>query len=127
MNLTEKQSQQLLAKHGVYVKEICDKCTKILGVVRFTRKEEPGAWCSRKCRDGAEYKPGLCRGCSASLNGKRKQAKYCSDVCRKRQQARDQLRNPETHIHNKLLTDAILASGYGGSKKSNSGLEIGGN
>ena len=53
MRITEEQSRLLLAKHGVYVTEVCDQCGKILGHVRFTRYGEPGAWCSRLCRDGS--------------------------------------------------------------------------
>lgn len=53
MRLTEAQSRELLAKHGVYVTEVCDKCGKILGHVRFTRYGEKGEWCSQLCRDGA--------------------------------------------------------------------------
>jgi hypothetical protein len=53
MRLTEAQSRALLAKHGVYVTEVCDRCGKILGHVRFTLKDQPGEWCSRQCRDGA--------------------------------------------------------------------------
>jgi len=54
MRLTEEQSGALLAKHGVYVTEACDKCGQILGPVPFTRFREPGVWCSRECRDRAE-------------------------------------------------------------------------
>jgi len=54
MRLTETQSRALLAKHGVYVTEVCDACGKILGHVRFTRYGEPGEWCSRECRDGVQ-------------------------------------------------------------------------
>ncbi len=54
MRLIEPQSRELLAKHGAYVTEVCDKCGKILGHVRFTSYGEPGAWCSRECRDGVE-------------------------------------------------------------------------
>lgn len=52
MRLTEAQGRELLAKHGVYVTEVCDKCGKILGHVRLTRFGEKGEWCSRECRDG---------------------------------------------------------------------------
>jgi len=52
MQLTESQSRELLQKHGVYVTEVCDKCGKIPGHIRFTRFGEQGEWCSRKCRDG---------------------------------------------------------------------------
>jgi hypothetical protein len=52
MRLTEAQSRELLAKHGVYVTEACEKCGKLLCHVRFTRYGELGEWCSQLCRDG---------------------------------------------------------------------------
>lgn len=48
--LTVQQSHELLAKHGCYVTEACDKCGQLLGPVRYTRKGEEGMWCSRECR-----------------------------------------------------------------------------
>ena len=60
MRVAEAQSRALLAKHGVYVTEVCDKCAKILGPVRFARNDEQGEWCSRLCRDGFEHKAGSC-------------------------------------------------------------------
>jgi hypothetical protein len=84
VRLTEAQSRELLRKHGVYAREACDKCGQILGHVRFTRFGEKGEWCSRLCRDGVEHKAGACRGCGASLKGKRKGALFCDDACRKR-------------------------------------------
>jgi hypothetical protein len=53
MKLTEEQSRTLLAKYALYASEACDKCGKILGPVRYKRKDEPGEWCSRLCRNGA--------------------------------------------------------------------------
>jgi hypothetical protein len=116
MRLSEEHSRQLLRTRGVYVTQVCDRCGTILGPVRFTRQGEGGAWCSRACRDGADHKPGLCRGCGVSLAGKRKHARFCSDVCRKRQRVRDLPRNPETPIADKGLTDATSRSGCGGSQ-----------
>jgi hypothetical protein len=83
--LTTQQSHELLAKHGVYAREICEKCRAILGAVRFTRKCEAGEWCSRECRDGEKaHEPRTCKGCRAKLvNGKRRGASYCDDACRK--------------------------------------------
>lgn len=52
MRLTTAQSYALLEKHGSYITEICDKCGKGIGPVRFTRKGDSGVWCSRECRDG---------------------------------------------------------------------------
>ena len=85
MHLTGEQSYELLAKHGIYANEACDRCGQILGPVPFTRKGEPGVWCSRECRDGAEaHAPGTCKGCGAKLpEGKRRGSLYCDDACRK--------------------------------------------
>jgi hypothetical protein len=115
MRLTEEQSRALLAKHGLYVTEACDRCGKLLGPVRFTRSGESGKWCSRLCRDGVEHKVGVCRGCGASLEGKRKGALFCSDVCRMRLRSQIGANNPKTPIQNTPLTDVILASGHGDS------------
>lgn len=113
MQLTEAQSRELLKTHGAYVTAACDKCGLILGHVCYTRRNDPGQWCSKVCRDGVDPKVGVCQGCGVSLAGMRKHARYCSDVCRKRQQARDRRKNPETPIAGKGLTTATSASGYG--------------
>jgi hypothetical protein len=52
VQLAETRSRELLRAHGVYASEACDRCGKILGHVRFTIANEPGAWCSHLCRDG---------------------------------------------------------------------------
>jgi hypothetical protein len=54
MMLFARQSYELLAKHGVFVKECCDRCGQILGPVRFTRQGDAGVWCSRECRGDGE-------------------------------------------------------------------------
>jgi len=54
MFLTTEQSYALLEKHGCYVTEVCDKCSRLLGPVRYTRKGEDGVWCSRECRGDAQ-------------------------------------------------------------------------
>jgi hypothetical protein len=113
MRLTEAQSRELLAKHSVYATEVCDKCGKILGHVRFTRFSQKGEWCSRLCRDGVEHKAGACRGCGASLEGKKKGSIYCDRTCRMRVM-RAEVQNHEKIVNmliqNTPLTDAILAS-----------------
>ena len=84
--LTDSQSYELLASHRVFSREACDKCGQILGAVRYTRRGEAGAWCSRECRDGAQvYVPGTCRACGALLAGLRRGTRYCSDLCRIRE------------------------------------------
>jgi hypothetical protein len=45
---------QLKAERGIYITEACDACGELLGAVRYTRRGEPGVWCSAQCRDGAE-------------------------------------------------------------------------
>jgi hypothetical protein len=54
MRLTTEQSYALLEKHGCYVTEACDKCGRMLGPVRYTRKGEEGVWCSSGCRGDVE-------------------------------------------------------------------------
>jgi len=54
MQLGNLQSYELLAKHAVFAKECCDRCGRMLGPVRFTRRGEDGVWCSRRCRGVAE-------------------------------------------------------------------------
>ena len=54
MLLTVQQSYELLAKHGVFARGICDRCGLALGPVRFTRRSESGVWCSRECRGDGE-------------------------------------------------------------------------
>ena len=44
----------MLASHGCYITEACDKCGTLLGAVRYKRQGEPGEWCSALCRDGIE-------------------------------------------------------------------------
>ncbi|MGC2828320.1 MAG: hypothetical protein WB994_01640 [Candidatus Acidiferrum sp.] len=54
MMLTAQQSYKLLEEHGVFAREICDKCGVVLGAVRFTRGDDAGVWCSRECRGDEE-------------------------------------------------------------------------
>jgi hypothetical protein len=50
MILTSQQGYELLAKHGCYATDCCDRCGQVLGPVRFTRRSKIGIWCSRECR-----------------------------------------------------------------------------
>ena len=99
MRLSTAQSYTLLEKHGCYITEICDRCGKGIGPVRFTRPGESGVWCSRECRDGTKaHEPGTCRHCKAKLpEGKRRGAVFCDDACRKASQRQNgTLRAPAT-------------------------------
>ncbi len=84
MLLTIRQAYELLAKHGMFAREICDKCGRVLGAVRFTRRGDANVWCNRECRDGAEANaPGTCKHCNATLlSGKRKGSRFCDDACK---------------------------------------------
>lgn len=85
MRITTPQAYALLEKYACYVSEACDKCWRVLGAVRFTRKTDSDVWCSRGCRDGVEARTsGICKACRARLpEGKRRGALYCDDACRK--------------------------------------------
>lgn len=50
MKLSLEQSQALLERFGCHVTEACDKCSRLPGPVRYTRKDEARERCSRECR-----------------------------------------------------------------------------
>ena len=50
MLLPIKKIYELLATHGLFAREICDKCGIVLGAVRFTRHGESEVYCARECR-----------------------------------------------------------------------------
>jgi hypothetical protein len=115
--LTEARSCDLLRTDGVYLTRACDQCGTLIHYAnRFTRKDDPGVWCSRECRDGKEaYAPGICKGCGAALVGKRKGATYCGRTCRMRtarKHGQDSQIIVNTRIQNKPLAEPIFASGY---------------
>ena len=56
MMLREEIRRRLLEERGPYVKECCDKCGKLLAEIRYTRRGEPGVFCSRECRGMVEAK-----------------------------------------------------------------------
>ena len=89
VKLNLEQSQKLLQEHGIWITEACDRCGRLLGSVCWTQRGEPGDWCSAECRDGVEAAPHkarqrACRQCGISLQGKRADSEFCSDVHRKR-------------------------------------------
>ena len=81
MKLTRNQSVKLLHDRGIWLTEACDKCGRLLGSVRWTRKDEPGGWCSAGCRDGIKARADdsrTCRECGVPLEGKRADSEFCS-------------------------------------------------
>jgi hypothetical protein len=117
MKLTREQSQKLLRERGIWVTEACDKCRKLLGSVRWTRRGEPGEWCSSLCRDGSPEirRPNskTCRECGGSLTGKRADSEFCDEAHSKRYRRREQSKTaqnreiiPDTPIGKQGLTGA---------------------
>ena len=114
MYLTEDQSRKLVRAHGIFVREVCDKCSRALGPVRWTRPNETGVWCSKVCRDGERQEYGKCRGCGTRLAGKRRDSVYCSRTCRMRsvrKQIRDAGNIVNTSIEKTELIQPKLSSG----------------
>ena len=118
MNLTREQSQELLRERGIWVTEACDKCGRLLGAVRYTRKCEPGEWCSTECREGISVStPTLkadakkCLECRVPLQGKRSDSEFCSRTHLMRHRRKTQTRqncgnSGNTPIGNQGLTGA---------------------
>jgi hypothetical protein len=52
MRIDKVQSEQILELFGVWATAACDRCGNVIGAVRWTRRGEPGEWCSELCRDG---------------------------------------------------------------------------
>jgi len=43
MQLTIKRAYELVTRHGVFARDYCDKCGRLLGAVRFTRNVRPAS------------------------------------------------------------------------------------
>jgi hypothetical protein len=54
MELNTSQVSKLAAEHRIFARYRCDKCGRLLGAVRFTRRGDAGEWCSRECRGDAQ-------------------------------------------------------------------------
>jgi hypothetical protein len=52
MQMTLEQQSKIRAEHDVWVNSVCNGCGQVLAEIRYTHKDEPGEWCSEKCRDG---------------------------------------------------------------------------
>ena len=52
MLLSVELRMQLQRDRGLYVTEACDRCSQLLGPVRFTCRGDVGVWCSWECRAG---------------------------------------------------------------------------
>jgi hypothetical protein len=80
---------------GLHITEKCDGCGKLLNQsFRYTIGGKPEVYCSAGCRDLTFFvnaqdakkhsTPGKCVYCGATLEGKRRGALYCDEICKKR-------------------------------------------
>ena len=94
------QELSYIRSQGLYVREKCDSCGSILNQsVRYTIAGKAEVYCSAKCRDGVFFEdqlerkkranPGRCANCGGPLQGKKRDAIYCSESCRKRHSRRN--------------------------------------
>jgi hypothetical protein len=95
MKLSQEQSKRLLQERGIWITEACDKCGRLLGSVRWTRRGEPGEWCSAACRDEVSHgerkaDSKTCRECGVALTGKRADSEFCDEAHSKRYRRREQ-------------------------------------
>ena len=90
---------------GLYVTDKCDRCGKLLNQpFRYTIADKPEVYCSAGCRELVFFRdwteaakhasPGKCAYCGARLEGKRRGALYCDEICRKRHVRREELLSP---------------------------------
>ena len=117
MRLNERQILALQRNHGVWVAEACDRCGRLLGSIRYTRRGEPGEWCSETCRDGSAAvqsrqarragRPPLKLSAKGRVSHRRKQIREA--VNRHRLSV---IKNGLQPTDAKPLTDAILRFGY---------------
>ena len=94
MRLTVEEGTTIQSQ-GLYLTEKCDGCKTILNQsVTYTIAGKPEVYCSAKCRNRVFFEnqlerkkrasPGRCANCGGPLQGKRRGALYCNDMCRKR-------------------------------------------
>ena len=99
MRLTVEE-QAHVQSQGLYLTERCDGCKTILNQsVTYTIAGKAEVYCSSTCRDGAYFEdhperkkranPGRCANCGGPLQGKKRDAIYCSESCRKRHSRRN--------------------------------------
>jgi len=94
MKLTAQELAYVGAQ-GLYVTEKCDGCGRLLNQsFRHTIAGKPEVYCSPACRDLVFFgnckeatkhsTPGKCLYCRGSLEGKKRGAHYCDEICKKR-------------------------------------------
>lgn len=91
MRINDAQIAEL-RNRGIYVTNACDRCGKLLGSVRWTRKDEPGEWCSRECRDGKVEAQARQARISAKAGRPRLKLSASGRIERRKQQIREAVR-----------------------------------
>jgi hypothetical protein len=80
---------------GLYLTDRCNGCGKPFNQsFRYTIAGKPQVYCSAGCRDLVFFddpreakrhsRPGKCVYCGGNLQGKRRDALYCDEICKKR-------------------------------------------
>jgi hypothetical protein len=110
MHLTTQQSYELLAKHGCYVTEVCDKCGQLLGHVRYTRKGDGGVWCSRECRGDVDHAATRHGGRPRKYRTTREAHAAKAELQRLRRNSPNEAKTPSNLFGNKGLASAKSAS-----------------
>ncbi len=126
MTLTPEE-QTYVRSQGLYLTAKCDACEAILNQsVRYTIAGKPEVYCSVNCRDRVFFEdqlerkkrstPGHCVNCKGSLQGKKRDAIYCSESCRKRHSRRNGTipagrvkRSRTPNLSNQQLADPKIA------------------
>lgn len=116
MKLNREQQRTLTRDCGIRANEACDKCGKILGAIRYTRRNEPGECCSRECRDGkVDAQVHVTRKAGRPPLGLSEKAR----TAHRRAQIREAVQRCRSVIKNRLqptdnigIIDAILRSSY---------------
>jgi hypothetical protein len=104
MQISTSQQAELKATHGICANEVCDACHKPLDHVQYTRKDQPGEWCSRVCRDGVEAAE---RYAATRSSGRQGDAGTVAWHCRTmREQARSIATQPARETHDTPRTEA---------------------
>lgn len=103
MMLSIELRRQLQVDRGVYVTEACDQCGKLLGPVRFTRRDDSGVWCSRECRDGVE----AAQKRIASRGGRPRKHKNNAEKCRAHRNRTENLLTDTKPVSTLLITNEL--------------------
>ena len=111
MRLTSQQQDALRRERGIFANEACDRCGKLLGSVRYTRKGEPGEWCSELCRDGVEAVEARRKGGRPrKYRNPRQQRRAHAEQQRAYRESLSVTKTPSQFIENTKLADSIFAS-----------------